>query len=80
MFQHISQGRSVHVSHISPANTLKKRKIKKSYFRGSVALHTLQHSRTDQIIIKHLQPAHVSHLVQAYVPRLFAQAQLEDTI
>jgi hypothetical protein len=30
-----------------------------SYFRGSVVLHTLEHSRTDQIkrIISQLQPA-----------------------
>jgi DICT domain-containing protein len=27
----------------------KKTKNKKSYFRGSVALHALEHSRTDQI-------------------------------
>jgi hypothetical protein len=61
--------------------TLWKTKNKKSYFHGPVVLHTLEHSRTDQIkcIVNQLQPAHVSHLVQAYIPRLFAQAQLEET-
>jgi hypothetical protein len=44
-----------HVSRVSPVNTLKK---KMSCFRGSVVLHTLEHSRTDQIkcIVSQLQP------------------------
>jgi hypothetical protein len=58
------QGRSVHVNRVSPANTLKKRKIKSlpCYFRGSVVFHTLEHSRTDQIkcIVSQLQPARLS--------------------
>jgi hypothetical protein len=39
--------------------TLRKTKNMKSYFRGSVVLHTLEHSRTDQIkcIVSQLQPA-----------------------
>jgi hypothetical protein len=57
----IQQVRTVHVSRVSPANTLKKRKMKvrMSYFRGSVVVHTLEHSRIDQIkyIVGQLQPA-----------------------
>jgi hypothetical protein len=34
------QGRSVHVSQVNPANTLKNKKL---------VLHTLEHNRTDQI-------------------------------
>jgi hypothetical protein len=46
-----------------------------------VVLQTLEHSRNDQIkyIGNQLQSTHVSQLVQAYDPRLFAQAQLEET-
>jgi hypothetical protein len=56
------QGQSVNVNRVSPANTLKKENKKKknvSYFRGSVVLHALEHSRTDQIkyTVSQLQPA-----------------------
>jgi hypothetical protein len=62
------QGRSVHVNRVSPANILKNQKIKSflSYFRGSVVLHTLQHSRTDKI---NASSASYSQLVDAYVRR-----------
>jgi hypothetical protein len=61
--------------------TLRETKNKKLYFCDLVVVHALEHSRTDQIkcIVNQLQPAHVSHLVQATVLRLFAQAQLEET-
>jgi hypothetical protein len=56
------QGHSVDVlsvSCVSPANTLRNKKQKVSYFHGLVVLHTLEHNRTDQIkrIISQLQPA-----------------------
>jgi hypothetical protein len=57
----VSQRQSVHINRVSPAYTLKNKKIKSllSYFRGSAVLHTLEHSRTDQIkcIRNQLQPA-----------------------
>jgi hypothetical protein len=43
-------GLSVHVNdvnHVRQANTSKKSLV--SYFRGTVALRTLEHSRTDQV-------------------------------
>jgi hypothetical protein len=49
--------------------TLRKEKKKKnllSYFRGSVELHTLKHSRTDQIKFIVSQPNVVSEIVEAY--------------
>jgi hypothetical protein len=55
-----ARGEAFIVNRVSLANTLKKRKIRSlSYFRRSVVLHTLGHSRTDQIkcVVSQLQPA-----------------------
>jgi hypothetical protein len=61
------QGRSVHVNRGSPANTLKKRKIKSllpyvllSWFSGTPCIGT-QQNRPDKCIFSQLQPA-VSNL------------------
>lgn len=61
--------RSVNVNYVSMANSLKNEKQKRSCFLA----HALEHSRNDQI--KFI----VSHPVEAYGRRLFAQAQLEVT-
>jgi hypothetical protein len=59
------QGRSVHVKRVSPANTSKNLLY---YFRGSVVLHTLEHSWIDQIKCSS-QPGVVSQIVEAYASR-----------
>jgi hypothetical protein len=61
--------------------TFRKAKNKKPYFRGSVVLHALQQNKTDMIkcVVTQLQRDRVSRHLQAYVPSLFAQAQLEET-
>jgi hypothetical protein len=65
------QGRRVYVNRVSSANTLRNEKSKNllAYFRGSVVLHTLEHSRTDQIkcIVSHLQPARGLHVARRCV-------------
>jgi hypothetical protein len=61
--------------------TLRTTKNKKPSFRALMVLNTLEQRRTNKIkyVVKQLQSAHVSHLVQAYAPRLFCIGAIRRT-